>query len=400
MLRKSVLTDPGFMADPQLHVEALQRQGPFVRSRLPIIGDIWLATSQEALAAVLKDNEHFSMRRGDGNVTGVQWWMPKAIRLLANNMLTMDEPDHRRLRSLVDVAFRRDAVMALEPRVDAMAHGLATELFSDGQPADLQMRFARALPLAVICEMLGIREADRVRFSQWAERLTTVNGVFGFLAAMPGISKMRRYLADEIARQREEPGEGLIGELVKMQSEGADISDDELTATIFLLLVAGHETTTHVITGGVYELLSRPGQVEWLMAEESRMALAVEELLRVVSAVQFTKPRNVRRDIELLGIRLAKGDVVMPMIVGANYDPAAIDAPEKLDLGRRPNRHVSFGAGIHFCLGHQLARLEVACALRALFTRWPDLALADPGGVRWRARAGIRALDGLMVVPG
>jgi len=92
--------------------------------------------------------------------------------------------------------------------------------------------------------------------------------------------------------------------------------------------------------------------------------------------------------------------VVMPMIVGANYDPAAIDAPEKLDLGRRPNRHVSFGAGIHFCLGHQLARLEVACALRALFTRWPDLALADPGGVRWRARAGIRALDGLMVVPG
>lgn len=129
------------------------------------------------------------------------------------------------------------------------------------------------------------------------------------------------------------------------------------------------------------------------------MALAVEELLRVVSAVQFTKPRNVRRDIELFGSKLAKDDVVMPMIVGANYDPAAIDAPEKLDLERRPNRHVAFGAGIHFCLGHQLARLEVACGLRALFTRWPELALAEPNGVRWRARTGIRALDGLMVVP-
>ena len=124
MFRKSVLTDPAFMADPVPHVEALQRQGPFVRSRLPIIGEVWLATTQEALAAVLKDNEHFLMRRGDGNVTGVQWWMPKTIRLLANNMLTMDEPGHRRLRSLVDVVFRRDAVMALEPQdlPDAIHH--------------------------------------------------------------------------------------------------------------------------------------------------------------------------------------------------------------------------------------------------------------------------------------
>lgn len=400
MFYKTFLTDPSFMADPAPYLADLRQQGPLVRTRLPIIGEIWIATTQEALGLVLKDNENFSMRRADGGVTGAQWWMPRTVRLLANNMLTMDEPDHRRLRSLVDLVFRRDAVMALEPKIARLADAFSADLFSNGEPADLQTRFARILPLAVICEMLGIPESDRVKFSRWAEGLTTVNGMLSFLAIMPGISKMRRYVAGEIARQREAPGNGLIGELVNMQAEGADISDEELTAMVFLLLVAGHETTTHVLTGGVYEILSRPGKARWLMADESRMALAVEELLRMVSAVQFTKPRNVRRDMELLGAKLSKGDVIMPMIAAANFDPDAIDEPEKLDLERRPNRHVAFGAGIHFCLGHQLARLEIACGLRALFKRWPHLALDDPNNVHWRSRAGIRALDGLMVVPG
>jgi cytochrome P450 len=170
---------------------------------------------------------------------------------------------------------------------------------------------------------------------------------------------------------------------------------------LFLLLIAGHETTTHLISGSVYELLRNPGLRDWLEQDWSRANLAVEEFLRFVSPVQFTKPRFVRRDVEFGGIRLKKGEMVMPMLAAANFDPQANEHPEKLDLARRPNRHVAFGAGIHFCLGHQLARMEGKCALQALLERWPELELAmEDSHIRWRTRAGFRAIERLPVVKG
>ena len=141
-------------------------------------------------------------------------------------------------------------------------------------------------------------------------------------------------------------------------------------------MFAGHETTTHLISGSVHELLKNPGLRDWLEEDWSRASLAVEEFLRFISPVQFTKPRFVRKDIELGGVRLKKGDRIMPMLAAANLDPHANVNPEKLDLERKPNRHIAFGTGIHFCLGHQLARIEGACALKALFRRWPKLELA------------------------
>ena len=170
---------------------------------------------------------------------------------------------------------------------------------------------------------------------------------------------------------------------------------------VFLLLFAGTETTTHLISGSALELLNDPGLRRWLQEKPSRYDLAVEEFLRFVSPVQFSKPRLVRRDITLDGISLKKGDKVMAMLAAANMDPEANECPEKLDLQRKPNRHIAFGTGIHFCLGHQLARIEGKEALRALFDRWPDLALAvDPSEIRWRKRPGLRALVALPVTPG
>jgi len=170
---------------------------------------------------------------------------------------------------------------------------------------------------------------------------------------------------------------------------------------LFLLLLAGHETTTHLISGAVYELTRNPSLRDWLAEDWSRANLAIEEFLRFVSPVQFTKPRFVRRDIELGGVKLKKGDKIIPMIAAANIDPQANPHAETLDLARKPNRHVSFGTGIHFCLGHQLARIEGACALKALFRRWPKLALAvDESEIRWRKRAGMRAIERLPVVAG
>jgi cytochrome P450 len=148
-------------------------------------------------------------------------------------------------------------------------------------------------------------------------------------------------------------------------------------------------------------LLKNPSLRDWLAEDWKRASLAVEEFLRFVSPVQFSKPRYVRRDIELGGVHLRKGDRIMAMVVAANVDPAAHANPERLDLARRPNRHMSFGTGIHFCLGHQLARIEAMCALEALFTRWPRLKLAiEPSEIHWRRRPGIRMLEKLPLIEG
>jgi cytochrome P450 PksS len=324
--------------------------------------------------------------------------MPRILRALANHMLSKDEPDHRRLRDIVDEAFRRRAVLEMEPRILAIADDLAGELFAEGSPADLVDRYARKLPLSVICELLGLPLADRSMFTAWASGFTRFTGTVGLISLIPNILAMRRYLEKQLEAVRKNGGTGLIAELVRVEREGGQISRDEMVAMVFLLLFAGHETTTHLISGSVYELLRNPGLRDWLEEDWSRAGLAVEEFLRFISVVQFTKPRFIRKDIELGGVQLRKGEKIMPMLAAANFDPQANPRPEKLDLARKPNRHLAFGTGIHFCLGHQLARLEGICALQALFRRWPKLALAvDESRIKWRRRAGLRAIEHLPV---
>jgi cytochrome P450 PksS len=316
-------------------------------------------------------------------------------------MLTTDEPGHTRLRSLVDEAFRRHAVLDMEPRIRGLADALADKLFEQGSPADLVQRYARVLPLSVISELLGLPQQDRPQFIAWANAMGRFSGLVGFLRIIPTIRKMRLYFEERLRHVREHGGEGLIAELVKVEKERGQISSDELVSMLFLLLMAGSETTTHLISGAVLELLKDSDRRDWLAADWSRATLAVEEFLRFVSPVQFSKPRFVRQDVELDGVRLKRGDKVMAMIVSANMDPEANEHPERLDLARRPNRHISFGTGIHFCLGHQLARIEAICALQALFTRWPNLKLAvAPSEVRWRRRPGLRSVEKLPVAAG
>lgn len=390
-----------FLRDPGAGVTRLRAAGPVVFTRFPIIGRVWVTTTHEAAARVLKDSRLFTLRKEGGGLVALPWWMPKSIGAFANNMLTMDEPDHTRLRSIVDEAFRRRAVLDMEPHIRAIADRLADELFASGSPADLVQRYARLLPLAVICELLGLPMADRPKFIAWANSIANLSSVFGVLRLIGGLVRMRRYLRGRLQAAREEGGEGLIAELVRVEKEGGRITPDEMVSMVFLLLGAGSETTTHLISGSVFELLKDPVRRDWLAADWSRAGMAVEEFLRFVSPVQFSKPRYVRQDVDLDGVKLRKGDRIIAMIVAANLDPEANDHPEHLDLARRPNRHLSFGTGIHFCLGHQLARIEATCALRALFTRWPRLKLAvEPSEIRWRRRPGIRMIAELPVMSG
>ena len=390
-----------FLRDPGAGVALLRASGPVVYTRFPIVGRVWVTTTYEAAARVLKDSAHFTLRKEGGALVGLPWWMPKSFGALANNMLTMDEPDHTRLRDIVDEAFRRRAVLDMEPHIRAIADNLAGELFAAGSPADLVQNYARMLPLAVICELLGLPLADRPKFIAWANSIANLNSAFSLLRLIGGMIRMRRYLRGRLQAAREEGGEGLIAELVRVEKEGGRITPDEMVSMVFLLLGAGSETTTHLISGSVFELLKDPDRRDGLMADWSRAALAVEEFLRFVSAVQFSKPRYVREDVDIEGVKLRKGERVMAMIVAANLDPAANDHPDRLDLERRPNRHLAFGTGIHFCLGHQLARIEATCALQALFTRWPGLKLAvEPSRIHWRKRPGIRMIAALPVAAG
>lgn len=390
-----------FLRDPGAGVARLRAAGPVVFTRFPIIGRVWVTTTHEAAARVLKDGTLFTLRKEGGGLVALPWWMPKSIGAFANNMLTMDEPDHTRLRSIVDEAFRRRAVLEMEPHIRAIADRLADELFASGSPADLVQRYARLLPLAVICELLGLPMADRPKFIAWANSIANLSSALGLLRLIGGLIGMRRYLRERLQAAREEGGEGLIAELVRVEKEGGRITPDEMVSMVFLLLGAGSETTTHLISGSVFELLKDPLRRDWLAADWSRAGMAVEEFLRFVSPVQFSKPRYVRQDVDLDGVKLRKGDRIIAMIVAANLDPEANEHPERLDLARRPNRHLSFGTGIHFCLGHQLARIEATCALQALFTRWPKLTLAvDPSAIHWRRRPGIRMIADLPVVAG
>jgi cytochrome P450 len=392
-------TSQDYFRNPAAGIARLRASGPVIQVKFPIVGKVWITTTHELTSRVLKDSETFTLRKDSGAIAGLRWWMPGVIRAIADNMLTMDEPDHTRLRGIVDEAFRRRAILDMEPRIFAIGEELAGELFAAGTPADLVERYARRLPLAVICELLGLPQADRPKFIAWTSSFTRLTGAIGFLGLIRGIGAMKRYLEARLEAVRQQGGEGLIAELVRVEKEGGRISAREMVAMVFLLLGAGSETTTHLISGSVYELARNPKLRDWLEQDWSRANLAIEEFLRFVSPVQFTKPRFVRRDVELGGVRVSKGEKIMAMLAAANMDPGANAHPEMLDLARAPNHHLSFGTGIHFCLGHQLARIEGKCALQALFRRWPTLGLGvAESQIRWRERPGLRAIASLPVL--
>lgn len=391
--------------NPFKTIEFLKRSGSLHRERIPILGKVWFVTNHQTAVDILKNDTVFRVRKPDGRVVGMQWWMPKIFQLLASNMLSMDQPEHKRLRHIVDKAFAKDAIMALEPGIEHIAQDMALRLFDDAPKsdivsADIVNGFARHFPLTVICELLGLPKTDRAQFAKWAEGFTRVNGIWDFLLLVPNLRAMTKYLRAKIDTEIGIDDKGLIAQLILMKKEGADISDDELLAMVFLLLIAGHETTTHLISGGLLALLTHPDQKQWLMQDWSRIDLAVEELLRFVTPVQMTKPRFASEDVCIDGTNIKKGELIMPLLTAANYDDTVFDSPDTLDLSRKPNRHMAFGTGIHFCLGHLLARIEGRVAIKALLTQYPNLCLVDPDKVKWRKRIGLNALASLPVHAG
>src|ERR1700724_1788522 len=276
MTLQADFTSQDYFRNPAAAVDKLRTTGPVVEVRFPLIGKVWTTTTQALADQVLKDTSTFTMRKDDGTVVGYRWWMPGIVRLLANSMLSMDEPDHKRLRDIVDEAFRRRAVLDMEPHIQAIGDQLANELFAEGSPADLVERYARTLPLSVICELLGLPLADRPKFMAWAGGFTRFTGALGFLGMIPNILAMKRYIEQHLETVRRQGGDGLIAEIVRVEKDGGQISRDEIVSMVFLLLFAGHETTTPLISGAVHELLKNQDLRDWLEEDWSRVDLAVE----------------------------------------------------------------------------------------------------------------------------
>jgi cytochrome P450 len=394
------ILSPKFHANPFPELDRMRAADPVVQMRLPIVGRTWLAVTYEACVELLKD--HGSFVRDSGNAGSktqerVLMILPRTLGLLALNMLGHDDPEHRRLRGLVDQAFQRKGIAAMKPMIADVADGLLDRL--EGRvEVDLMAEFCRDLPLSVICAMLGLPEKDHDRFKRWLGGLADTANVWAVLRAVPGVWSVVNYL-----RRVSRPGggalpEGLIAALGEVEMEGGRLTEDEMVSMIFLLFGAGQETTTHLIAGGLYILLTHEEERRRLQADPSLMPTCVEECLRHVSPVQMTKPRFAARDIEWQGLTFKRGDMFAAFLSAANCDPAKFENPHRFDISRHPNPHLSFGTGVHFCLGFQLARAEAAIAFERLLSRFPSMRLAvDPAKIVWRKRLGIRALASLPV---
>jgi cytochrome P450 len=291
----------------------------------------------------------------------------------------------------------------LRPRIEAIADDTLDQFACraarsrDGS-VDLLHHFARPIPLAVICELLGLPPEDREKFTRWASSFSMASSLGGILWGLRGLGKIMNYLRGEIARQTKRPRDGLLAALIQAEEAGDRLSEEELLSMVALLLLAGHETTLHQIAGSVLALFDHPHQLHALRADWSLLETAVQELLRFVSFAQVTKPRYAREDLQFYGQAIGAGQIVLACLASANFDPTVFESPQELDLRRHPNRHMAFGAGIHYCLGAKLARVETEIALQRLFTRFPDLRLAvTRSQVRYLSRPGTRGLAALPV---
>ena len=286
-------------------------------------------------------------------------------------------------------------------RIEALTHDLLDRVRGrDGM--DLIRDYALPLPTTIIAEMLGIPEADRHGFHRWSNRIVaSSSSATGRLMSIPTIWKFMRYIRKLIAARQAAPGDDLLSALVRAKEAGDALSAEELLAMVFLLLVAGHETTVNLIGNGALALMEHPDQMEKLRNNPSLLRTAVEEMLRFHSPVETATERYALTDVAVAGTTIPRGAVVLAAIASANRDERQFPNPDALDVTREPNRHLAFGLGIHFCLGASLARLEGQIAIRNLLDRAPSLRLAvAPGALRWRRGLVLRGLEALPVTFG
>ncbi|MEV0444353.1 cytochrome P450 [Streptomyces spectabilis] len=379
-----------FTTDPHRAYAELRTRGPVHRVRFPPPDhdvDHYLVVGYEEARAALADPRLVKSTAGRADAIPDE-------ELIGPHLLTVDPPHHTRLRGLIAREFTARRVQALRPRVQRITDGLLDEMLAKGSRADLVEALAFPLPMTVICELLGVPDLDRERFRRLSNEAVSPtteqweDTVFVELAA---------YLDDLIEAKRAAPGDDLLSALIRTRAEDGDrLSHEELRGMAYLLLIAGHETTVHLITNTVHALLTRPAQLAALRADPSLLDGAIEEGLRHEGPVENSTYRFTTEPTEIGGVLIPAGAVVVVGLTAANHDPEKYGAPDDFDLRRAPQGHVAFGHGIHFCLGAPLARVEGRIAVASLLERCPDLAL-DGTATDWRPGLLMRGLQRLDV---
>jgi cytochrome P450 len=399
------LASPAFKANPYPFYSRLRAEAPVWSATLGDRRTAWLVTRYEDVARVLKDDTFAKdkLNAMDSEQRAKTPWVPGFLKPLERNMLDLDDPDHVRLRALVSKAFTPRLIERLRGRIEALCEELIDAMERESKRkggTDLVAGYALPLPAIVIAELLGVPAEDHARFHRWSNRLVSVSSGRDMLRALPAALSFVRYLRKLVERRRADPEDDLITALIRAEEAGDKLSEDELLAMAFLLLVAGHETTVNLIASGTLALLEHLEQTERLRRDPSLVKPAVEELLRYTSPVELATERYARQDTEISDTRIPRGGLVLAVLGSANRDERHFEDPDVLDLARDPNRHLAFGrGGVHHCLGAPLARMEGQIALSAFLRRFPGARLATaPESLYWRRGLFLRGLEKLPLV--
>jgi len=388
-----------FRVDPYPTYRRLLERDPFHRSRA-LQG--WVLTRHADISAVLRDQRFVADARKTPRFKKMQERSIAAGAVTREEaesqaMLGLDPPDHTRLRSLVSKAFTPRAVEALRPRVEQLVDEMVERCAAKGT-FDVIREIAYPLPVIIIAEMLGIPPEDREQFKHWSDEMALSVGMANEgeqRRARDAQRALREYIIPILQERRREPREDLLSALVAAEEDGDKLSLMEVHSTIALILVAGNETTTNLIGNGLLALMRHPDQIDRLRARPDMIGTAVEELLRYDSPVQGTS-RHVPEDAEINGHAVRAGEELLLLIGAANRDPEQYKDPDTLDIGRADNKHLSFGNGIHYCLGAPLARIEGPAAIHALVQRFPNIRLATEK-LDWGDNIVLRGLRSLPV---
>jgi cytochrome P450 len=382
--------EDSYYQDPQGLFARLRESRPVAPVRMPGYGRAWVVTRHADVRAVLTDPR---MARDVRRWPGGGRARPSEATGVYAHMLHADPPDHTRLRRLVQKEFAPRRA-ALRPKALEIAAGLLDEMAAvRGDVIDLIRAFARPLPIAVLCELLGIPAADRA----WIEVTVTA---YDDRAEHERVEReLAAYFAGLVAARRAEPGDDLLSALALAGSGAADgLSDHELVSTVYVLVMAGFDTTTNLIASGTLALLTHPGEMARLRADPALLPAAVEELLRFTSPVNHANDRFTTEDVTVGDVVIPAGEWVLPATSSANWDPAQFPDPDRLDLSRDASGQVAFGHGVHHCLGAPLARMEAEIAFGGLLARFPGLSLAvPPEALRLRPVSLMNGLESLPV---
>lgn len=381
--------NPALRANPYPAYRFLREAAPMWRAPT----GHWIVSTHAGCTQVLRDP---LMGREDPRLKSPEALAEPAVQRLTRMMLFVDPPVHTRLRGLVSKAFNARRMEALRPRIEAIVDDLIDRVQAQGSMCVIR-DFAHRLPVTVICDMLGVPELDRGPFLEES----TVRGRVLDPVPMTRVEMddantatlaSEEYFRGLLAYRRANPGDDLATALVQAREADERLSDDEILANISLLFGAGHETTTNLIGNGVLALHRNPAELARLQADPSLIPNAVEELLRYNSPVQLTG-RVALQDMVVMGEHVAQGEEVITLLGAANHDPAAFPGdPDTLDIGRPGVRAISFGGGLHYCLGAQLARIEGEIAFRRLFERLPNMRLVEKDNVQWKTTVTLRGL--------